>query len=398
MINVDFHIHSMYSGGTSNNMEIPVIAEQSKFKGLNTIGSGDCLNKNWLNHFISSVSKIDDGTFEHKSGMRFILTTEVEDQRRVHHVILFPSLPSVEEFRNIIKDKSPNLDTDGRCNISLGGDELLDIVNKIDGLIGPSHAFTPWTSIYKEYDTLEDCYKTKNIPFLELGLSADTQMADCISELKDVIFMTNSDAHSPWPHRIGREFNRLKVKENNYDEIVKAIKRRGGNEFVLNVGIDPDLGKYHMTACTRCYKKYTIEKTIEIRNRCTCGGLIKKGVADRIKELCDQEVTHPKHRPKYIKTIPLAEILVQTLGLATVNSKKVQDLWKLLVQSFKNEINVLIVTPREEIEKVAGEKVAQAIVDFREGNIYIEPGGGGMYGKVHLNKKKNNQSSLDGFL
>ncbi|HRZ19719.1 MAG TPA: TIGR00375 family protein [Methanofastidiosum sp.] len=398
MINVDFHIHSKYSGGTSGNMEIPVIAEQSIFKGLNTIGSGDCLNKNWLDHFVSSVKKVDEGTFEHKSGIRFILTTEVEDYRRVHHVILFPSLSAVQEFRDTIKDKSPNLDTDGRCNINLAGDELLDIVSNIDGLIGPSHAFTPWTSIYKEYNSLEECYKTKNIPFLELGLSADTQMADCISELKNVTFMTNSDAHSPWPHRIGREFNRLKVKDNTYDEIINAIKRRGGNEFVLNVGIDPDLGKYHMTACTRCYKKYSWDKAKETKYRCTCGGLIKKGVVDRINELRDQEVIHPPHRPRYIKTIPLAEILVEALGLSSVNSKKVQDLWKLLVESFKNEINVLIVTPKEEIERIAGEKVAQAIIDFREGKIYIEPGGGGMYGKAYLNKKNINQSSLDGYL
>ncbi|HNZ87078.1 MAG TPA: TIGR00375 family protein [Methanofastidiosum sp.] len=398
MINVDFHIHSKYSGGTSGNMEIPVIAEQSIFKGLNTIGSGDCLNKNWLDHFVSSVKKVDEGTFEHKSGIRFILTTEVEDYRRVHHVILFPSLSAVQEFRDTIKDKSPNLDTDGRCNINLAGDELLDIVSNIDGLIGPSHAFTPWTSIYKEYNSLEECYKTKNIPFLELGLSADTQMADCISELKNVTFMTNSDAHSPWPHRIGREFNRLKVKDNTYDEIINAIKRRGGNEFVLNVGIDPDLGKYHMTACTRCYKKYSWDKAKETKYRCTCGGLIKKGVVDRINELHDQEVIHPPHRPRYIKTIPLAEILVEALGLSSVNSKKVQDLWKLLVESFKNEINVLIVTPKEEIERIAGEKVAQAIIDFREGKIYIEPGGGGMYGKAYLNKKNINQSSLDGYL
>lgn len=398
MINVDFHIHSKYSGGTSGNMEIPVIAEQSIFKGLNTIGSGDCLNKNWLDHFVSSVKKVDEGTFEHKSGIRFILTTEVEDYRRVHHVILFPSLSAVQEFRDTIKDKSPNLDTDGRCNVNLAGDELLDIVSNIDGLIGPSHAFTPWTSIYKEYNSLEECYKTKNIPFLELGLSADTQMADCISELKNVTFMTNSDAHSPWPHRIGREFNRLKVKDNTYDEIINAIKRRGGNEFVLNVGIDPDLGKYHMTACTRCYKKYSWDKAKETKYRCTCGGLIKKGVVDRINELRDQEVIHPPHRPRYIKTIPLAEILVEALGLSSVNSKKVQDLWKLLVESFKNEINVLIVTPKEEIERIAGEKVAQAIIDFREGKIYIEPGGGGMYGKAYLNKKNINQSSLDGYL
>ncbi len=387
MINVDFHIHSMYSTGTSNNMEIPVIAEQSKFKGLNTIGSGDCLNKNWLDHFVSSTDKIDEGTFEHKSGIRFILTTEVEDQRRIHHIILFPSISAIEEFRYLVKDKSPNLDTDGRCNINLAGHELLDLVNTIDGLIGPAHAFTPWTSLYKEYDSIEHCYKTKNIPFLELGLSADTQMADGISELKNITFMTNSDAHSPWPHRVGREFNRLKVKDNTYDEIINAIRRRGGNKFVLNVGIDPDLGKYHMTACTRCYKKYSIELAIQQKNRCTCGGIIKKGVVDRINDLCDQEVTHPPHRPRYIKTIPLAEILVQTLGLASVNSKKVQDLWKLLIQSFKNEINVLLVTPKEEIEKIAGEKASQAIMDFRNGSIYIEPGGGGMYGKVHLTDK-----------
>ncbi len=388
----------MYSGGTSYNMQIPAIAEQSKFKGLNTIGSGDCLNSKWLNHFLSNVSKIDEGTFEHKSGTRFILTTEIEDQRRVHHLIIFPSISSIQEFRNQIKGKSPNLDTDGRCNINLRGGEILDIVKSFDGLVGPSHAFTPWTSIYKEYDSLEDCYKTKNVPFLELGLSADTQMADCISELKDVTFMTNSDAHSPWPHRIGREFNRLKVKDNSYDEIANAILRRGGNKFVLNVGIDPDLGKYHITACTRCYKKYKTRKTTEIKNRCTCGGLIKKGVAERVKELCDQEVTHPPHRPKYLKTIPLAEILVQSMGLASVNSKKVQDMWKLLIQSFKNEINVLIIASRDEIEKIAGDKVAQAIVDFREGNIHIEPGGGGMYGKISLNKKDRNQSSLDGYL
>ena len=311
----------------------------------------------------------------------------MEDQRRIHHIILFPSISAIEEFRYLVKDKSPNLDTDGRCNINLAGHELLDLVNTIDGLIGPAHAFTPWTSLYKEYDSIEHCYKTKNIPFLELGLSADTQMADGISELKNITFMTNSDAHSPWPHRVGREFNRLKVKDNTYDEIINAIRRRGGNKFVLNVGIDPDLGKYHMTACTRCYKKYSIELAIQQKNRCACGGIIKKGVVDRINDLCDQEVTHPPHRPRYIKTIPLAEILVQTLGLASVNSKKVQDLWKLLIQSFKNEINVLLVTPKEEIEKIAGEKAAQAIIDFRNGSIYIEPGGGGMYGKVHLTDK-----------
>lgn len=68
----------------------------------------------------------------------------------------------------------------------------------------------------------------KKPDFLELGLSADTNMADRIEELQDIVFLTNSDAHSPWPHRLGREFNRLKLDDFSYTslKIYKKEKNR----------------------------------------------------------------------------------------------------------------------------------------------------------------------------
>ena len=59
----------------------------------------------------------------------------------------------------------------------------MDIAHENGCIIGPAHAFTPWTSIYKEYDSIMDCYG-KMPDFLELGLSADSDMADTIEELR----------------------------------------------------------------------------------------------------------------------------------------------------------------------------------------------------------------------
>ena len=98
---------------------------------------------------------------------------------------------------------------------------IFDLVKEYDCLIGPAHAFTPWTGMYKSYDSIYDCYGKKP-DFVELGLSADTFMADCVRELKDFPFLTNSDAHSPWPHRLGREFNQLELDDISFSSIKKS--------------------------------------------------------------------------------------------------------------------------------------------------------------------------------
>ena len=64
----------------------------------------------------------------------------------------------------------------------MGGLELATIAKDYDILIGPAHAFTPWTAMYAYHPTLDDCYGelSNYVSFVELGLSADTNYADTI--------------------------------------------------------------------------------------------------------------------------------------------------------------------------------------------------------------------------
>ncbi|MBN2251049.1 MAG: TIGR00375 family protein [Candidatus Altiarchaeota archaeon] len=394
-LNIDFHIHSKYSKGVSKNMELPVIAEQAQLKGLDMVGTGDALCTPWLSHIKKNLKEDSEGIYRVESSKTgFIVTAEIEDKRRVHHLLLLPSVASAEDLKERLEKHSKDLDMEGRPRINLDGEGLVDVAREVDALTGPAHAFTPWTAVYKEYDTLKECYGSniKHVKFLELGLSADTHMADRIQELQELTFMTNSDTHSPWPHRLGREFNRVKVKEPDYRNIKEAIERKGDNRFTLNVGLDPREGKYHLTACCKCFLRFRPEDAINVRWRCPeCGGTIKKGVADRINELASGDNPRsPHHRPKYVHIIPLAEAIALATGTKTLTGRKISDEWMRLIKKFRTEINILIDADIGEIKKTNPE-TGRIIERFRADKIRYVAGGGGQYGRPTLdNDEKDN--------
>ncbi|MCX8174060.1 MAG: TIGR00375 family protein [Thermoplasmata archaeon] len=381
-INADLHIHSRYSGGTSDVMNMRNLSKGASQKGINLIGSGDCLHPRWLEE-IKALEKVDEGTFE-IGGLRVILTCEVEDCDRVHHLLMFPSISKVEEFSEKILSKVSDLTTDGRPRFHGNGADLAAIARDCGVLIGPCHAFTPWTSVYAAFDSLKECYGelVGYVGYIELGLSADTSYADRIAELHDLTFLTNSDAHSPWPVRLAREFMRMEVEEAIFEEVAMAILRRKGRQVVLNVGVPPEEGKYNESACIKCYAHYTLNDAVRNGWRCRCGGRIKKGVRDRVEELADYpEPKTPSHRPRYIHIIPLTEIIAKALG-SSPNSKKVLEIWDGLINKFGNEVRILIDTEIEEISKVAPPEVIRAIAAFRAGKVLVKPGGGGQYGEI----------------
>lgn len=398
IINADLHIHSLYSMATSKNMVINTIASESKLKGLDLVGTGDAFHPEWLQIIENSTEPSKTGIYtvkkcgddsqtrliksvEHPetstSKCKFILTAEVEDRNRIHQLLILPSIESAHKIREELPSK--NIDKEGRPRVDMKGAELMDLIKDHNGLIGPAHAFTPWTSIYKEFDSIYDCYNDTP-DFLELGLSADTDMADRIEELQDIPFLSNSDAHSPWPHRLGREFNEIEIEKLTYSAFKEAIRSK---KVVGNYGFDPRLGKYHETGCVRCYDTIPIEKARELKMRCPCGGLIKKGVKDRIGDIAKwNDPHHPKFRPKYTHILPLAEIIsiVHGKGITTVF---VQKIWKELVQTFGSEIEVLIYAPLDEISRTES-KLADVIKSFRENTLNIQPGSGGHYGQIVL--------------
>lgn len=385
----DLHIHSKYSGATSARMDLDIIAQQARLKGLAFVGTGDVFHPRWFERIKAELREVAEGTFEHpRYRTKFILTAEVEDKHRVHHLIFLPALTTVESTREKFAKHSSDIDSNGRARVDLAAPEIVDIVVEQDCLIGPSHAFTPWTSMYKEFDSLQACYgdRAGDVKFLELGLSADTSMADRVGELQDITFMSNSDAHSPWPDKLGREFNRFELAEPTYAEMIKAIKLEDGRRISLNVGFDPRLGKYHMTACSSCFKQFELERAKALRWRCDrCGGWVKKGVRDRINELADYpEPKHPPHRPAYLRIAPLAEVVALAIGQEDPHSPEVQSTWDKLVTRFGNEIAVLIDVPLEALSEPVGSRVAAVVKAFRENALRVVPGGGGQYGHLEV--------------
>ncbi|ASJ10873.1 phosphotransferase [Thermococcus sp. P6] len=381
-VDADLHIHSRYSRAVSKAMTFPNLAENAGLKGLQMVGTGDILNPRWEEELLKYARKVDEGTYE-KKGVRFLLTAEVEDNRRVHHLLIFPNLSTVGEMRERLKRYSGDIETEGRPRVNLSAADIADLANELEVLIGPAHAFTPWTALYKEYDSIREAYGGARVDFLELGLSADSEMADRIKAHHRLTYLSNSDAHSPQPHRLGREFNRFEIQEATFEEVRKAILRRGGRKIVLNAGLDPRLGKYHLTACSRCYTKYKLEDAQRLGWRCElCGGIIKKGVHDRILELADTE-EKPEDRPPYLHLAPLAEIIAMVLNKG-VNTKSVKSVWARLLKEFGSEIRVLVDVPVEGIASVIGDDIAKAIWAFRNEKLIVIPGGGGKYGEIRL--------------
>jgi uncharacterized protein (TIGR00375 family) len=379
-INADLHLHSKYARGTSDKMELPLMAEQAKLKGIGLLATGDCIHNKWLEHIKANL-KGEGGIYE-RNGVKFIMQTEVQDKNRVHHIIFLPSISKAEELREKLLRHSNNLDADGRPWLRLNGEEIAEIAHSCGGLVGPAHAFTPYFGIYAHFDTLKGCYGSyiKHIHFLELGLSADTKTANGIAELSKASFLSNSDCHSPYPLRLAREFNKIRLNDFTFEDFKKALKNEGGQGIVLNVGFHPSHGKYHLSRCKNCLAFFKGEEAGKCGWRCpNCSGIIKKGVVDRAAELSDGN--GGANRPKYTHIYPLAEIIAIAHGINTLTSKTVTNIWQTFVETYGNEIDALLSVPVEDLKRI-DEKTALYIQAFRDDKIEQVPGGAGIYGKL----------------
>jgi uncharacterized protein (TIGR00375 family) len=372
LLNADLHIHSCFSMASSARMVPAAVLSGCRLKGISVIGTGDILHPEWRKMF-ESVTVPD--------GMVVVPTTEVEGADRVHHLILLPDYCAAEQLAETFSRHSRNISTNGRPQVRLSGEAIAVAVHKAGGMIGPAHAFTPWTSVYAAHDSIASCYGDEPIDIIELGLSADSSYACRIPDLADVPFLTNSDAHSPDPAKLGREFTRIELQGRHPDVIAVLDAIQRGN-IALNAGFFPEEGKYNLTACTRCFTVYSLDEAEKNRWKCPADkGRIKKGVRDRAEELSSGQETK---RPPYLHIIPLAEIIQRTLGTCSSSTKKCSELYSAVLGCFGDEISVLTTIPVSEIKQFH-EELGTAVDAFRQGRIRLSPGGGGQYGSFELN-------------
>lgn len=413
-VNADLHIHSLHSIGVSKSMTIPQLAVGAKQKGLHLVGTGDATQPDWLKHLAK--------TLENKNGLlfynsvHFVPTVEFEDGESIHHIALLPNLESVKTLRRDLKAFSPNLDHEwgGRPRVNIQAEALAGIVRDNGGMIGPAHAFTPFRAIFREgkYNSLKECYGAEitHIHFIELGLSADSEVADCIPELRPLTYITSSDAHSPYPDKLGREFVTLEMESPSFEELRLAILREKGRKPLLNVGFDPRLGKYFLSFCSSCRRTLVVRngdaapgfddlnvyisvKNLEERQRllqaihrrkvfCPADGKkLRMGVRDRAMMIGEGRSKSPSHRPPYLHVPPLLDLLATALGIKSKSSKRLNELYRNLRERFGPETTILSETPIAEIAGI-DRALSQMLSAYRKGNVEYIPGGGGRYGTI----------------
>ncbi|MDD1716424.1 MAG: endonuclease Q family protein, partial [Methanolinea sp.] len=294
------------------------------------------------------------------------------DSRRVHHLILMEKFADFATLQAVLEPKACDLAVTGRPRVRLSGETIAREVHDLGGLVGPAHAFTPWTALYAAHDSVSGCYGGETIDFLELGLSADSSYGSAIPDLYGVPFLSNSDAHSP--ESFGREYTVLSARENTPGGVLDSISR---GDVVQNAGFFPEEGKYNRTACSRCYRQYSREDADSLSWRCPDdGGRIKKGVLDRAREL---SLGEERPRPPYLHRIPLTQVLQRVLSVSSPRTGKVVTLYNRFLEQFGCEIRVLNEAPIGELALVHP-GTAEAVDALRRERVRFCPGGGGRYG------------------
>jgi uncharacterized protein (TIGR00375 family) len=417
----DLQLHSPYSRATSKNMSLKELARFASMKGLNVVGTGDCTHPDWRKEIRNDLQNApDSGLYRLKdsaSQVRYMITGEVnttfqfgEKSRRIHHCLLVPSIESADAVSDRLA-RYGNLSTDGRPTLSVTAPEFVDEVLEADKqcVIFPAHAWTPWFSLFganSGFDRFIECYQDRSdrIFALETGMSSDPPMNWRLSQLDRLCLVSNSDAHSAWPWRLGREANVFDLEYVTYHNLVGAIRDKDPKRFLFTIETSPAYGKYHWTGHRECEVSMSARDAHNLDDKCPkCGKKMTRGVEERIEELADRPDGYvPKNAIGYRHLLPLSEIIALLIGEGNPASTKVWDKYNMLVGKFGSEYSVMLDAPEAHLLAAAGPQISSAILRVRNDDAFVEPGYDGVYGKLDLNKpsplKKSAALGLEQFV
>src|SRR5699024_3651866 len=381
----DLHIHvgqDMYGGAVkiaaSKHLTLTnILKEASRRKGLDLVGVIDCHAPYVQAEILQLIQQgkaeeLSDGgiQFEH---VTLLLGSEIEiyDENcygPLHVLFYFKSLRLMKEFTGWLKDKMKNISLSSQRYYGTAV-ALQKKVKELDGLFIPAHIFTPFKSSYGKgvKQSLSEVIDMNLIDAVELGLSADTEMADQITELHSYAYVTNSDSHSL--AKIAREYLKFKLASPSFNEVKKALGQEDGRSIEANYGMSPKLGKYYTTVCQKCFTE--LSYTTEICPHCQSKKIIP-GVYDRIQALQDA-TSFPSNRPSYFYQVPLEYLP----GIGPKTFEK-------LMMTLGTEMTILHQSSKNALRKELPEKLVQLIIAMRYGEIQIQAGGGGNYGRLLL--------------
>lgn len=393
----DLHVHLGAAGGrkpvkitAAASLTLPnILREAAGRKGLHMVGVVDAQTRGALEELRGLVNTGEllsqaDGGLRYHGRLTLIPAAELEVRppagadpgHPAHFIVYLPTLEALEGLAHALaaRVKNPYLSSQA-CGLEPAG--LVDLAAALEGFVVPAHVFTPFKGAYgamaRRLAPLMPPATWDRMPAVELGLSADTGMADRISELHAKAFLSNSDAHSL--AKIAREYNAFELAAPTFRELHDALLGRRGRRVATNYGLDPLLGKYHRATCAGCgapAPEAGAGKTGQIGRCSACGGRLVQGVAARLEAIADLPPgVHPPDRPPYRPQVPLE--FIPGLGPRALER---------LLTIFGSEMAVLHRARPDELARVVGPRLAERVVAAREGRLQIQVGGGGRYGRV----------------
>lgn len=404
MFIADLHIHSRFSRATSRDGDAPHLDWWARGKGIGLVGTGDFTHPAWRAELHEQLEPAGEGVYTLKAeyrlpdaqpgdAPRFVVTGEISSiykrhgrTRKVHNVILLPSLEAADELAARL-EAIGNIRSDGRPILGLDSRDLLELTLDAcpDAEFIPAHIWTPHFSMFgafSGFDTMEECFDdlTPHIHAVETGLSSDPPMNWRVSALDGLTLVSNSDAHSPG--KLGREANLIEGAR-EYPSLMRAI--RTGEGFAGTIEFFPEEGKYHLDGHRNCGVCLTPAETAARGGLCpVCGKKLTIGVEHRVEELADRPAGfRPADAKPFESLAPLPEAIAASTGVSPAAKKTVQ-LYEKMLAELGDEFTILRQTPIADIGAVAGPCVAEGIRRLRAGEVQRRAGFDGEYGTISL--------------
>lgn len=407
----DLHIHSRYSRATSSDLTPENLCRWGQLKGIQLIGTGDCIQPSWLDELEEKLEPAEEGLWKLndelnsevkkeipascRSEVRLVLSTEISSiykkngkVRKIHNVVILSSMAAARAFQKRLASIG-NIKSDGRPILGLDAKDVLAIALECDPkvIFIPAHIWTPWFSVLganSGFDTIGECFEdlTKHIFAVETGLSSDPLMNWRLKQLDDFILVSNSDAHSA--SKLGREANLLDT-DFSYNGLYRSLADKKDKGFVGTIEFFPEEGKYHYDGHRDCKVRLHPKDTLKNKGLCpVCSKEVTVGVMSRVEALADRTEGKEGLRARpYRNLIPLDEVIAESRGVGK-QSKQVQEAYFNLLNVLGPELKILMDVPLKDIQSAGGEVLAEAVRRMRAGKVSIAAGYDGEFGVIKI--------------
>ncbi|MDB6113362.1 MAG: hypothetical protein JWQ62_307 [Lacunisphaera sp.] len=385
----DLHLHSRFAKGVSPAMTLENIALWAQRKGVDLLGTGDCLQPQWLEEIEAHTLEAEPGLLALKPEiekavharlpeglrrpLRFVLSTEVDcvpagkgEMTGLHQLLYFPSLAVAREFAARVARRGDL--QQGRPVLALSARELLRGARDFDRVhVTAPHVMNPWFSVLGIVGgelSVEEVYgdELPNLWAVETGLTSNPAMCRRVPGLDRFGLYSCSDAHSL--ENIGRECTLLDI-EPGYDALMAALRAGTTGHIKGTLKFPLELTRYFLNWCSRCQEPFDAWPGCP-----TCGKKLTMGSRDRMGKLREVRLqpVFPDRSPPFEALRPLS-YLVAEVEKKKPDTTGVRRVAGGIVDQLGSERQVLTEAGPADLLRVTKPEIAQAILAQRTGAV-----------------------------